>query len=56
MPCREGLPLATDLLTRRVHIETKCAAAVKSFQGPDMGRYDQVTRELKAGRASFNRA
>ena len=56
LACREGLALATDLLSRRVCIATDCATVVKNLEGPGMGCYSQVIRELKAGMATFDRA
>ena len=56
LACREGLALATDLLSRRVCIATDCATVVKNLEGPGMGCYGQVIRELKAGMATFDRA
>jgi hypothetical protein len=41
MACREGLALATDLLTWRVCIGTDYAAAVKSLAGSGIDRYNQ---------------
>ena len=37
LACREGLALATDLLSRRVCIATDCATVVKNLEGPGMG-------------------
>lgn len=56
MACIEGLALASDLMLRKVRIAMDCANIVKSIQGPGMGLYGHITREIKVGLASFKSA
>jgi ribonuclease HI len=56
MACREGLALAKDLVLQKVRIATNCANVVTSMQGPRMGPYGHIIREIKAEVASFAEA
>ena len=56
MACREGLALAKDLALQKILIATDCANVVRSIQGPGMGTYGHITREIKAGVATFMEA
>ena len=56
MACREGLALARDLGLQRFRMASDCANVVSSAQGPGMGLYGHIVREIKAGLASFTDA
>ena len=47
MAYREGLALAKDLALQKVRIATGCGNVVRSIQGPGMGPYGHITREIK---------
>ena len=48
MACREGLALAKDLALQKIRIATDCANVVRSIQGPGMGPYGHIIREIKS--------
>jgi ribonuclease HI len=53
---REGLALAKDLMGQRVQVATDCANVVQSLQGPGMGLYGHIVREIKEGLSSLTSA
>ena len=53
---REGLALARDLGMQRITIASDCVNVARSLQGPSMGLYGHIVREIKAEMTSFTKA
>ena len=53
---REGLALARDLGMQRITIASACVNVARSIQGPGMGLYGHIVREIKAEMTSFTKA
>ena len=53
---REGLALARDLGMQRITIASDCVNVVRNIQGPGMGLYGHIVREIKAEMTSFTKA
>ena len=53
MACREGLALASDLLLQRIRVASDCVNAIRSIQDKSMGKYGQITKEIRATSEQF---
>jgi ribonuclease HI len=55
LACREGLPLAADLLVQNFRVASDSRNAVRSIRGDGMGSYGHIVHEIKARAATFQR-